>query len=294
MLSGAITAIVTPMNDNGDIDFQSLNNLVEFQINNGISGLVVLGSTGEAFTLLTNEKLKLLQYVIGKSGGRVKIIAGVSSASTAEAVDFINKLNKVVGIDYIMAITPYYMKPTQEGMYQHFSQISKVSKYPVLLYNVPGRTSSDLQNDTILRLAHDFKNIVGIKDATGNVERLSYLLKYKPQDFMLLSGDDATSLAYMMCGGDGVISVVSNLVPAQMSKMCKHAISGEKALAIAANNEILELHSAMFIEANPIPLKWALYHSQIIVSPYVRLPLTVLSDAFQVKIKSTIEQVTKR
>lgn len=293
MLNGAITALVTPMNSEGEIDFGALDHLVEFQIENGVNGIVVLGSTGEASTLSVEEKLEVLKKVINKNDSRVKIIAGVSNANTKKAIDFTNKLNEFSGIDFIMALTPYYMKPTQEGLYNHFAQIAQISNKPVILYNVPSRTGCDLQNTTALRLAHDFTNIVGLKDATGNIERACYLVKNKPEEFMIFSGDDATAMAFMLCGGNGVISVVSNLVPKEMSQMCKFAISGDKFSAIKINNTIMELHSEMFIEANPIPIKWALFNNGIISSPNLRLPLTTLSDTSQNKIKPTVEQIAK-
>ena len=294
MLNGAITALVTPMNSDGAVDFQALDRLIESQVSNGVNGLVILGSTGESATLSAKEKLEVLTFAIEKNKSRVKIIAMVGNANTSDAVEFTQTLNETNGVDYIMALTPYYMKPTQNGLYSHFAQIAKVSNKPIILYNVPSRTGCDLLDVTTLKLAHDFINIVGLKDATGDIARLCYLVKYKPQNFMLFSGDDATALAFLLCGGNGVISVVSNLVPKQMSEMCNYAISGDKLAAITANNIIMELHSEMFVEANPIPIKWALYNNGIISTPNLRLPLTTLSVVNQERVKPIIEQVTKR
>ncbi len=289
MLNGAITALVTPMNTDGGIDFVALDNLIETQISNKINGLVVLGSTGESMSLSVVEKLEILKRVIHKNRSRVKVIAGISNANTSDAVAVTQQLNEVDGVDYVMALTPYYVKPTQDGLYHHFEKIANVSRYPVILYNVPGRTGCDLKDDTALRLANDFKNIVGLKDATGDIARACYLVKHCPQGFMLFSGDDATSMAFMLCGGDGVISVVSNLVPSQMSAMCEYAITGDKFSAIEVNNSILELHSEMFVEANPIPIKWALYNNGIISSPHLRLPLTTLSNINQDRVRVILE-----
>lgn len=290
MLSGTITALVTPMKSEGVVDYESLESLVEFQILNGVSGLVVLGSTGESSTLLAEEKFKIINCVLKKNANRVKIIVGVNLANTIEAIDCTKKLNEIPNIDYVMLLTPYYVKPTQDGLYNHFAAVAKVCKRPIILYNVPSRTSCDLHDDTTIRLANDFKNIVGLKDATGNIARVCYLVRYKPQGFMLFSGDDATAMAFMLCGGDGVISVVSNLVPNEMSQMSNFAISGNKDAAISANNKIIELYDEMFIETNPIPVKWALFHKGVIEAPDLRLPLTTLSKSCQDKVKPTVEQ----
>ncbi|MBY0379351.1 MAG: 4-hydroxy-tetrahydrodipicolinate synthase [Burkholderiales bacterium] len=290
MLQGAITAMVTPMNEDGSIDYDSMDKLIEFQINNGISGLVVLGSTGESATLLADEKFEVIHHVLKINNCRVKIIIGINLANTIEAVKCTTKLNDIPNIDYIMALTPYYIKPTQQGLYTHFASIAKISNKPIILYNVPIRTACDLQDNTTLALARDFKNIVGLKDATGDIARICYLNYHRPKRFMLFSGDDATSLAFMLCGGDGVISVVSNLVPNQVSNMCNMAIKGDKMTAIIANNKIIKLQSEMFIEANPIPVKWFLFHKGVISTPALRLPLTTLSTDGQVKVRDTIEQ----
>ncbi|MFN8770281.1 MAG: 4-hydroxy-tetrahydrodipicolinate synthase [Neisseriaceae bacterium] len=290
MLSGTITALVTPMKEDGSVDYESLESLVEFQIVNGVSGLVVLGSTGESLTLLMEEKFKIIDCVLNKNANRVKIIVGINLTNTSEAIICAKKINEISNVDYIMLLTPYYVKPTQDGLYNHFAEIAKISNKPIILYNVPSRTSCDLHDKTTLRLANDFKNIVGLKDATGDIARLCYLVKHKPQEFMLFSGDDATSLAFMLCGGDGVISVVSNLVPREMSRMCHFAISGDKLLAIEANNEIIQLYEDMFIETNPIPIKWSLYHKGLIKTPCLRSPLTTLSEKSRLIVRTTIEK----
>lgn len=291
MLNGAITALVTPMKKQGRVDFASLERLIEFQINNDVVGLVTIGSTGEAMGLTLAEKIAVVKHVITVVALRVKVIVGVSYASTAEAGQFIEQLNTITGIDYIMVVTPYYVKPSQDGLYQHFAYLAKISKQPLILYNVPGRTGCNLADTTTLKLAQDFSNIVGLKDATGDIARGCYLIKHKPAGFAVYSGDDATALAFMLCGGNGVISVVSNIVPKEFSTLCSLAMSGEPARAIAINNAIMELHTAMFVESNPIPVKWSLYRLGIIASPSLRLPLTPLSKAYQESLKPILNKI---
>ena len=285
MLQGILTAIVTPMFDNGEIDFISLKKLVENQISGGVSGLVVIGSTGESASLSHAEKLAVVQNVITENNSRVKIIVGVSQIATHEAQAWVEELNQIDGVDMLMLLTPAYVKPTQEGLYQHFKLLATKSVKPVILYNVPGRTACNLSDATILRLANDVPNIIGLKDATGDLARCCYLVKHKPKHFAIYSGDDATCLAFVLCGGNGVISVVSNVAPKIMSEMCHFALLGDKTEAILLNNQIMELHSLLFIEANPIPVKWLLCNHGIISSPMLRLPLTVLHANNQVIFK---------
>ena len=291
MLNGTITALVTPMTNGGEIDYQAFEQLIEQQIAGGVTGLVVIGSTGESSNLTDDEKFALIHQAIKTINKRVKVIVGLGCINTPFAITCVNALNQISGIDYIMALTPPYVKPTQEGLYQHFAVIAKLSKTPIILYNVPGRTSCDMDDKTTLRLAHDFPNIVGLKDATGNIARCCYLVKYKPENFILISGDDATAMAFVLCGGNGVISVVSNLVPKQFSQMVQFALEGNKPAAIKVNKQILELHSLLFIESNPIPVKWALYHEGIINSPECRLPLTTLSEQCQQRILPYITSI---
>ena len=279
MLQGMITAIITPMLDNGDVDFDSLGALVEQQISNGISGLVVIGSTGESASLTHLEKIAIIKHVINLNKLRVKIIVGVSQISTNDASEWIDELNNIDNIDMIMLLTPAYVKPTQDGLYQHFSYLAQKSKYPVILYNVPNRTACNITDETLLRLANDVPNIVGLKDATGDIARCCYLVKHKPKHFAIYSGDDATCLAFILCGGNGAISVVSNIAPKIMSEMCHMALLGDKTEAIRLNNQVMELHKLLFIEANPIPVKWVLYNNGLISSPMLRLPLTILHES---------------
>lgn len=281
MLQGCITALVTPMFADGSIDYESLDNLVEWQVQSGVSGLIANGSTGEAANLSTKETIELIERIIAKADGRVKIIVGAGTASTATTVTFIERVNNLVGVDYLMCLTPYYMRPTQEGLYQHFAAAAKASKFPVILYNVPGRTGCNLQDSTTIRLAQDFPNIVGLKDATGDLPRCANVMALKRDDFMLFSGDDGTALAFMLLGGNGVISVVSNSRPVQMVELCKLALAGDRMSAYALNQKLVPFYDSFFWEANPIPVKWALFHEGRMKTPELRLPLTVLDKKFQ-------------
>lgn len=281
MLQGVITAIVTPMNVDGQIDFEELDNLVEWQINSGVSGIVAVGSTGEAAALSTAEHLAVTKRIIEVARGRVKIIIGSGMAATVPTLEFIRKVNQLSGIDYLMCLTPYYVKPTQEGLYQHFAKVAEISKFPVILYNVPGRTACNLSDETILRLARDYSNIVGVKDATGDVSRCLNLAAKRPQGFHLFSGDDGSALAFLLSGGDGVISVVSNLRPRLFSRLCELALRGEREQALKINQQLQPLYQQLFYEANPIPVKWGLFHEGRIKTPELRLPLTVLSPGYQ-------------
>ena len=291
MLKGVITALVTPMINDGEIDYAALDRLIELQIAAGVAAVVSIGSTGEASNLDNDEKIAVIKHTIKQVNKRVKVIVGVGFASTQTATKFVDLLNRIDDVDYVMALTPSYVKPTQEGLYLHFAVIAKLCRAPIILYNVPGRTACNLEDKTTLRLAQDFPNIVGLKDATGDVARCSYLVKYKVPGFMLFSGDDATALAFMLCGGNGVISVVSNLVPFQFSQMAKAALAGDISSAIKLNNQVLELHRLMFVEANPIPVKWALHYVGVINSAECRLPLTTLTPASQEIIKPFLAEI---
>lgn len=288
MLQGCITALVTPMFADGSIDFESLDNLVEWQIASGVSGLVANGSTGEAANLSTKETIDIIERIITKAAGRVKIIVGAGTASTVTSLAFIEKVNQLKGVDYLMCLTPYYMKPTQEGLYQHFAAAAKISKFPVILYNVPGRTGCNLQDATVVRLVKDFPQIVGLKDATGDIQRCANFMAIRPKGFMLFSGDDGTSLPFLLLGGNGIISVVSNARPAAMSELCALALANKNAEAVALNNKLLEFYSSFFWEANPIPVKWALYHEGRLKTPVLRLPLTTFSECYHEKMTNIL------
>lgn len=291
MLQGVITAIVSPMNNDFSIDYESLTSLIEFQISNGVSALVVIGSTGESALLTDEEKYAIIHHVIAVVKSRVKIIIGIGETATAFAVECTKSLNKINGIDYYMATVPSYVKPTQDGIYQHFATIAKISDRPIILYNVPSRTSCDMADSTTLKLATDFNNIVGLKDATADIARACYLLKHRPQGFSIYSGDDATSLAFVLSGGNGVISAVSNIVPNQYNRVMANAFAGDALEAIMLNNEIQELQDILFVESNPITVKWALFYLKIIKTPIVRLPLTTLTATSQGRIKHILDTI---
>lgn len=287
MLQGCITAIVTPMFQTGEIDFVSLTAFVNWQIESGVSGLVVVGSTGESAALSEEEKISVIKHVIEINSGRVKIIVGSGTAATKQTLDFVEKINVLEGVDYLMCLVPYYVKPTQEGLFQHFVAVAKVSEHPVILYNVPSRTASDLSDETILRLAH-IENIIGLKDATGEIKRCTYLLAHKPQHFLLFSGDDASGLAFMLAGGNGVISVVSNIRPRLFSLMCHYALANNRKDSLAINHHLLPLYDLLFVEANPIPVKWGLFYEHKLESATLRLPLTELSQIYQERLQQAL------
>ncbi len=291
MLQGLLTAIVTPFSPNMDIDYVSYEKLIEYQINNGANGLVVLGSTGEGSALSLHDKMQVINFAIKTIAKRVSVIVGVSIPGTQEATDYINILNKIDGIDYIMIAAPCYVKPTQEGLYQHFLHLSYISIKPIILYNVPGRTACDIGDDIVLRLSHDSSNIVGLKDATGDLARLTNIHKNKPHDFLLFSGDDGTAMEFMLLGGNGVISVLGNLLPSKMSKLCHASIANEITIARHINDELLEFYELMGIESNPIPVKWALFANKIISHPVLRLPLTALTKDNQLRMITALKQV---
>lgn len=293
MLQGLFTALVTPMLQNGDIDFISMENMVNYQINNKVNGLVILGSTGEAATLSQDEKLSVIHHVIKINKGRVPLVAGVSQTATKDAMEWVSKLNDIREISYLLVLTPAYVKPTQEGLYQHFAHIAKVSSKPLILYNVPGRTGCNLLDDTAIKLANEHKNIIGLKDATGDISRCEYLVKNKPAHLKIFSGDDASTTEFVLRGGDGAISVTGNIAPGIMSDMINAALKGDPDTAHKLNNQISELHDVLFIESNPIPVKWALYKSALIKSPFLRLPLEVLNNLYHEKLDAALLRLNR-
>lgn len=288
MLKGLITALVTPFYKSM-IDYDSLAKLIQFQLDNGVSALVVLGSTGEANSLDIAEKIALVEFVISQVSCKVKIIVGTPNHNFRETENFINIFNNISGIDYFMVSTPSYIKPTQTGLYEYFSQLSIYSNLPLILYNVPGRTCCDLLDDTVISLANNCQNIVGLKDATGNLARLCYLNKHRPKGFSLLSGDDETAMSFVLSGGDGVISVTSNVVPLAMSNMINHALKSDQERAIYINNELIDLYKAMFVESNPIPVKWLLANKKMIETSELRFPLTSLSDVYHNRLQALLK-----
>jgi len=274
MIKGSIVAIVTPMHADGSLDFEGLNRLIDWHIAEGTNSIVIAGTTGESATVSVDEHCALIKATVAHAKGRIPIIAGAGANSTAEAIK-LTRFAKEAGADATLQVVPYYNRPTQEGMYQHFKAIAEAVDLPVILYNVPGRTVADMSNETILRLA-SIPNIVGVKDATGNIGRGYDLLRLAPKSFAVYSGDDPTAMALMLAGGAGNISVTANVTPRAMADMCRAAIAGDVAGALALNNQMFPLHQKLFIEPNPVPVKWALAEMGKMPGG-IRLPLVPLA-----------------
>ena len=287
VLSGSVVAIVTPMHEDGSLDLDAFRKLMDWHISEGTDGIVVVGTTGESPTVDCDEHHLLIKTAVEHSNRRVPIIAGTGANSTREAIE-LSAYAKQVGADMSLSVVPYYNKPTQEGLYQHFRAIAEAVDIPQILYNVPGRTVADLSNETTLRLAQ-IPNVVGLKDATGNLERCSDLLWQIPAGFSVYSGDDATALAMMLLGGHGVISVTANVAPRLMHEMCAAALAQDIPRARELNNRLLGLHRHLFVEANPIPVKWALAQTKQIGNA-IRLPLTPLSEAYFDRVLAAMSQ----
>ena len=287
MLNGSLVAIVTPMHEDGALDLARLRALVDFHVSEGTDGIVVVGTTGESPTVDFDEHCQLVQAVVQQAAGRVPVIAGTGANSTREAIE-LTDCAKQSGADYCLSVVPYYNKPSQEGLYRHFKAIAESSDLPQILYNVPGRTVCDMHNETVLRLAQ-IPNIIGIKDATGSIERGSDLIMRAPHDFLVFAGDDASALALMLLGGKGVISVTANVAPRLMHALCVATLKGDVAGARAINNKLLGLHQKLFVEANPIPVKWALQQMGLIEGG-IRLPLTALSISGHEAVRHALRQ----
>jgi len=285
MIKGSIVAIVTPMNADGSLDLTAFRALIDFHIEQGTDAIVVVGTSGESPTVNVDEHELLIQTAVDHVAKRIPVIAGTGANSTKEAIELAS-FSKKAGADASLTVVPYYNKPTQEGLYQHFKAIAEAVDMPHILYNVPGRTVADMSNDTVLRLAQ-IPNIVGIKDATGNIGRGSDLLLRAPEDFAIYSGDDASTLALMLLGAHGAISVTANVAPKLMHDMCLAALKGEVAKAREINFRLLGLHMDLFIEANPIPVKWAVARMGKIQN-YLRLPLTPLAAGSQAAVEKAM------
>jgi len=277
MFSGSLVAIVTPMLADGALDLPRLKSLVDWHVQEGTDGIVMVGTTGESPTVDVDEHCALIRSAVEYAAGRIPVIAGAGGNSTKEAIE-LTRYAKSVGAQCTLSVVPYYNKPMQEGLYRHFRAIAEAVDIPMLLYNVPSRTVADLANDTVLRLA-EVPNIVGIKEATSNVDRVTELIARKPASFVVLSGDDSTALPYMMLGAKGVISVTANIVPRAMHELCAAALKGDYTAAIDINNRLFPLHKSLFVESNPIPVKWAL-HRMGRIAEGIRLPLTPLDSRY--------------
>ena len=287
MIQGSIPALVTPMTDDGSLDLPSLERLLDWHIAEGSDAVVMVGTTGESPTVDFDEHCLLIRTAVRHVAGRIPVIAGTGANSTAEAIE-LAECARDAGADAHLSVVPYYNKPTQEGLYRHFRAIAEAVDLPLILYNVPGRTVADLSNDTVLRLA-EVPGVVGVKDATGDIARGSDLLKRAPEGFAVYSGDDATALALTLLGGQGTISVTANVAPGAMHRMIAAALAGDLATARQINFELLSLHRHLFVEANPIPVKWALQRMGRIAGG-LRLPLTPLSAEFHVRVEGALRQ----
>ena len=287
LFHGSIVALITPMT-HGEVNYEELKNLVEHHVQAGTHAIVSVGTTGESTTLSIDENVKVIKKTVEFADGRIPIIAGTGSNATSEAVTM-TKLLANSGVAGCLSVVPYYNKPTQEGMYQHYKAIAESTDLPQILYNVPGRTGSDLKPETIGRLSK-IENIVGVKEATGDLSRLPLIKELAGEDFIFLSGDDATGLESMKLGGQGVISVTNNVAAADMAKMCELALAGKFEEAEAINQRLNALHHDLFVEANPIPVKWAAYKLGLVSEPNLRLPLTTLSEEAQPKVLAALKQ----
>jgi len=286
-LQGSIPAIVTPMHEDGSLDLPAFRKLIDWHVEEGTDALVVVGTSGESATLNVEEHILMVKTAVEHAAGRLPIIAGSGGNSTTEAVELTREA-KAVGAQASLQVVPYYNKPTQEGMYRHFSKIAETVDLPVVLYNVPGRTVADMSNETILRLAQ-VPGIVGVKEATGNIDRAAHLIKHAPEGFRIFSGDDPTAIALMLLGGHGNISVTANVAPRQMSELCKAALAGDAKTARAIHLKLLALHKYLFAEANPIPVKWALQELGRIEGG-IRLPLTPLDAPYHDVVRAALRE----
>ncbi len=287
MIKGSIVAIVTPMHEDGSLDMPTLRKLIDWHIAEGTDGIVIVGTTGESPTVTVDEHCELIRVAVDHVAGRIPVIAGTGGNSTLEAIE-LTHFAKTVGADASLQVVPYYNRPTQEGMFQHFKKIAEAVDLPVILYNVPGRTVADMANDTIARLAA-VPGIIGVKDATGNIGRGIELLQAVPKSFAVYSGDDATAMALMFCGAQGNISVTANVAPRAMHELCVAAMAGNTAGAIAINDRLLPLHNKLFIEPNPVPVKWALAEMGLMPAG-IRLPLLGLGAACHDTVRAALRQ----
>jgi 4-hydroxy-tetrahydrodipicolinate synthase len=287
-IRGSIVALVTPMQDDGSVDYPALRKLIDWHIAEGTDCIGVVGTTGESPTVSVEEHCEIIRVSVEQAAGRKPIMAGCGANSTKEAIE-LAKFAKAVGADCQLQVVPYYNKPTQEGQYQHFKAIAEAVDLPVVLYNVPGRSVADMQHETVLRLAQ-VPGIVGIKEATGNIERAQWLIKEAPKDFAIYSGDDPTAVALMLCGGHGNVSVTANVAPRLMHELCIAAMAGDVKRAMDIQFKLMPLHKTLFIESNPIPVKWAVArmgHCQ----QALRLPLTQLTETSQKTLEGVMHSV---
>ena len=284
-IQGSIVALITPMLPDGAVDYPALRKLIDWHIAEGTDCIGVVGTTGESPTVNVLEHCEIIRVSVEQAAGRVPIMAGCGANSTAEAIE-LAKFAKSVGADCQLQVVPYYNKPTQEGQYLHFKAIAEAVDLPLVLYNVPGRSVADMAHETVLRLTQ-VPGIVGIKEATGNIERAQWLIREAPPGFSIYSGDDPTAVALMLCGGHGNVSVTANIAPRLMHALCKAAIAQDVAAAMAIQMKLLPLHKALFVESNPIPVKWAAARMGL-CQPALRLPLTLLTEGNRSPLESVM------
>lgn len=287
-ITGSIVALVTPFHPDGSVDYPTLRKLIDWHITEGTDCIGVVGTTGESPTVSVEEHCEIIRVSVEQAAGRVPIMAGCGANSTAEAID-LAKFARQVGADCQLQVVPYYNKPTQEGQYQHFKAIAEATgDLPIILYNVPGRTVADMAVETALRLAK-VPGIVGIKEATGNIERAQWLVREAPEGFAIYSGDDPTAVALMLCGGHGNVSVTANVAPRLMHELCVAAIAGDARGAMAIQRRLMPVHKNLFVEANPIPLKWAMSRMGL-CGATMRLPMTPMSSHLEPVVESSLRE----
>lgn len=287
MLKGSLVALITPMNQDGSINYEQLHDLIDWHIENGTDGIVAVGTTGESATLPVEEHLAVIEATVKHVNKRVPVIAGTGANNTVEAIA-LSKAAEQAGADYTLSVVPYYNKPSQEGIYQHFKAIAEATSIPMVIYNVPGRTVVSMSNDTILRLAK-IPNIVGVKEASGNIGNNIELINSVPEGFAVFSGDDPTGLPFMLCGGHGVVTVAANVAPKLFADMCRAALEGDIATARRLNEQLIPIYNTMFCEPSPAAPKWGLSLLGK-CEPHVRLPLVALTEAGQAKVRAALEK----
>ena len=287
MLKGSLVALITPMNQDGSINYEQLRDLIDWHIENGTDGIVAVGTTGESATLPVEEHLAVIEATVKHVNKRVPVIAGTGANNTVEAIA-LSQAAEQAGADYTLSVVPYYNKPSQEGIYQHFKAIAEATSIPMVIYNVPGRTVVSMSNDTILRLA-EIPNIVGVKEASGKIGSNIELINSVPEGFAVFSGDDPTGLPFMLCGGHGVVTVAANVAPKLFADMCRAALEGDIATARRLNEQLIPIYNTMFCEPSPAAPKWGLSLLGK-CEPHVRLPLVALTEAGQAKVRAALEK----
>ena len=287
MLKGSLVALITPMNQDGSINYEQLRDLIDWHIENGTDGIVAVGTTGESATLPVEEHLAVIEATVKHVNKRVPVIAGTGANNTVEAIA-LSQAAEQAGADYTLSVVPYYNKPSQEGIYQHFKAIAEATSIPMIIYNVPGRTVVSMSNDTILRLA-EIPNIVGVKEASGKIGSNIELINSVPEGFAVLSGDDPTGLPFMLCGGHGVVTVAANVAPKLFADMCRAALEGDIATARRLNEQLIPIYNTMFCEPSPAAPKWGLSLLGK-CEPHVRLPLVALTEDGQAKVRAALEK----